>query len=107
MHTSSQKTYRVLPVTNKINLAPHDGILRVVFLPALKKLAHGTHTSTRFPNGSLIAPKFEGRAAVAWVHGNELLGPCLAISVDDLETLLFEFESLDDGQNAVAVGGCN
>jgi hypothetical protein len=44
---------------------------------------------------------------VTWVHGNELLGSCLAISVNDLETLFFEFESLGDGKTAVAVGGCN
>mmetsp|Transcript_28148 Transcript_28148/g.36310 ORF Transcript_28148/g.36310 Transcript_28148/m.36310 type:complete len:265 (+) Transcript_28148:1347-2141(+) len=96
---------RVLPITNKINLSPHDGILGVVLLPTLKKLAEGTHTSTRFPNGSFVAPKFEGRAAVAWVHGDELLGSCLAHGIDNLETLVFKSESLDNSENAMAVGG--
>jgi hypothetical protein len=69
-------------------------------------LADGTHTSTRFPNGSFVAPKFEGRAAVAWVHGDELLGSCLAHGIDNLETLVFKSESLDNSENAMAVGGC-
>ena len=101
-----QKTYRVLPVTHKIYFSTEDGIIRVELLPTFEELTKGSHACTRFPDGSLITPKFEGWAAVAWVHGDELIRSCLAIGINNLETLVFKLESLDNGQGTVAVGGC-